>query len=58
MLVNKCRNSSMLGFKDNMAIVGIISTLLVHDIFIEKFESKSKEMTNSVLEDSEYAVKV
>ena len=46
MLVKKCRQSPVLGFKDNMAIVGIISTLLVHDMFIRNFDSKTKELSN------------
>jgi asparagine synthase (glutamine-hydrolysing) len=40
MLVKKCRQSPTLGFKDNMAMVGIISTLLVHDMFIRNFDSQ------------------
>jgi asparagine synthase (glutamine-hydrolysing) len=36
-LVKKCRHNPVLGFKDNMAIVGVISTLLVHDMFIDNF---------------------
>ena len=43
MLVKKCRQSPVLGFKDNMAIVGIISTLLVHDMFISNFDSRRKK---------------
>lgn len=37
LLVKKCRSSSVLGFKDNMAVVGIISTQLLHDQFIAGF---------------------
>jgi|WetSurMetagenome_2_1015567.scaffolds.fasta_scaffold00012_118 asparagine synthase (glutamine-hydrolysing) len=36
-LAKKCRNNPILGFKDNMAAVGIISTLLLHDQFIANF---------------------
>ncbi len=57
-LIKKCRKRSMLGFKDNMAIVGIISTLLTHKMFIENFHSKSNEITQNVMEDKEYAVRV
>ncbi len=57
-LVKKCRRRSMLGFKDNMAIVGIISTLLTHKMFVEDFHSKIKEITRDVMEDKEYAVRV
>ena len=37
-LVKKCRQNPMLGFKDNMAIVGIISTLLLHNLFVDSFD--------------------
>jgi asparagine synthase (glutamine-hydrolysing) len=37
-LVNKCRSGRALGFKDNMALVGILSTQLLHRMFVEKFE--------------------
>jgi asparagine synthase (glutamine-hydrolysing) len=43
LLVKKCRQSPILGFKDNMAIVGIISTLLVHDQFVKRFDRKQVE---------------
>ncbi len=39
-LIKKCKQSQVLGFKDNMAIVGIISTLLVHDQFIKNYDSQ------------------
>lgn len=38
MLVKKCRQNKALGFKDNMAIVGILSTMLVHELFIKHFD--------------------
>jgi asparagine synthase (glutamine-hydrolysing) len=47
-LVKKCRKNPVLGFKDNMAIVGIISTLLLHDMFVENFTAvlgTSKEIS-------------
>ena len=37
-LVKKCRQSPILGFRDNMAIVGILSTLLIHDMYIRNFD--------------------
>jgi asparagine synthase (glutamine-hydrolysing) len=40
MLVRKCRQSPVLGFKDNMALVGILSTMLVQDQFVENFEAR------------------
>lgn len=39
-LVNKCRKGVVIGFKDNMAVVGILSLQLTHRLFIEKFESE------------------
>ncbi|MEW6110136.1 MAG: asparagine synthase (glutamine-hydrolyzing) [Nitrospirota bacterium] len=56
-LVTKCRQSPILGFKDNMAIVGIISTLLLYDLFIKNFESKSKDGIKQITEDRPYAIK-
>jgi asparagine synthase (glutamine-hydrolysing) len=43
MLVKKCRQNPVLGFKDNMAIVGIISTLLVHEMFVKRFAKKTAD---------------
>jgi asparagine synthase (glutamine-hydrolysing) len=40
MLVKKCRQNQAIGFKDNMAIVGILSTLLIHELFIKHFDTK------------------
>jgi asparagine synthase (glutamine-hydrolysing) len=45
LLVKKCRHNTILGFKDNMAMVGIISTLLVHDHYIKNFNARSKQIT-------------
>ena len=39
-LVKKCRQNPVLGFKDNMAVVGIISTLLLHNLFVDNFETE------------------
>ncbi len=57
-LVKKCRQAPVIGFKDNMAVVGIISTLLVHHMYIENFDSRSREITGNVMENREYAVEV
>lgn len=57
-LVKKCRQRSMLGFKDNMAIVGIISTLLAHKLFIDNFDARGKENIKRIMEDKKDAVKV
>jgi asparagine synthase (glutamine-hydrolysing) len=35
-LVDKCRAGRAIGFADNMAFVGILSTMLVHDVFLER----------------------
>jgi asparagine synthase (glutamine-hydrolysing) len=35
-LVEKCRAGKAIGFADNMAFVGILSTMAVHDIFIRQ----------------------
>jgi asparagine synthase (glutamine-hydrolysing) len=37
LLVNKCRKGAVVGFKDNMALVGILSTQLLHKQFVEDF---------------------
>lgn len=57
-LTKKCRQSRILGFKDNMAIVGIISTLLVHDHFVKHFASTSSALLETVPEDNCHAGKV
>jgi asparagine synthase (glutamine-hydrolysing) len=56
LLAKKCLQSPVLGFRDNMAIVGILSTLLLQDLFIKKFDAKSEElysleMTSRVMSD-------
>jgi asparagine synthase (glutamine-hydrolysing) len=43
MLVKKCRLNPVLGFKDNMAVVGIISTLLLYESFVKRFDAKEGE---------------
>lgn len=58
MLVRKCRQSSVLGFKDNMAIVAIISTLLLHRSFVADFDSKSNFNIKQVTEARDYATNV
>ena len=37
MLVNKCKKGGAIGFKDNMALVGILSTQILHRQFVEDF---------------------
>jgi asparagine synthase (glutamine-hydrolysing) len=60
-LAKKCRQSPVLGFRDNMAIVGIVSTLLLQELFIKKFDAKcgelsSLEMTSKVMSDGSGAM--
>ncbi|MDA8170998.1 MAG: asparagine synthase (glutamine-hydrolyzing) [Nitrospiraceae bacterium] len=43
-LAEKCRKNHSLGFKDNMAIVGIISTLLLHEMYVSGFSAKAAEI--------------
>ncbi len=38
MLVKKCKKGVVIGFKDNMALVGILSTQLLHRQFVEDFK--------------------
>jgi asparagine synthase (glutamine-hydrolysing) len=58
LLVKKCRHNTVLGFKDNMAMVGIISTLLVHDHYIKNFDARSKQITKQRTEAGCYTVEV
>lgn len=37
-LINKCKKRGIVGFKDNMAFVGILSTQMAHRLFIDKFD--------------------
>lgn len=39
LLYGKCAKGAAIGFKDNMALLGILSTQLLHFQFIENFES-------------------
>jgi asparagine synthase (glutamine-hydrolysing) len=48
LLVKKCKQSPVLGFKDNMAIVGIISTLLVHEQFVKNYTRKLQDCMAAV----------
>ena len=36
-LMEKCRKRARQGFRENMAFVGILSTQIVHDMFVENF---------------------
>jgi len=48
LLLNKCRKGTAIGFKDNMALVGILSTQVLHRQFVEKFDC-SGELPEGVL---------
>jgi asparagine synthase (glutamine-hydrolysing) len=39
-LIDKCRSHRAIGFKDNMAFVGILSTQLLHHLFVENYEDR------------------
>lgn len=43
-LVNKARRGSAITYKDNMALVGVLSTQLCHIHFIENFSQTSREI--------------
>ena len=42
MLVNKIRRGRAIGYKDNMAFVGILSTQVWHRLFVEEYEPNIK----------------
>lgn len=48
LLVNKCRRGGVVGFKDNMALVGILSTQLLHKQFIEDFRYSTTIITEQI----------
>ncbi|MBZ0220439.1 MAG: asparagine synthase (glutamine-hydrolyzing) [Candidatus Methylomirabilis sp.] len=41
LLVKKCRRGAVSGFRDNMALVGILSTQLLHNMFVTGFEGRA-----------------
>ncbi|MDH4027606.1 MAG: asparagine synthase (glutamine-hydrolyzing) [Nitrospirota bacterium] len=41
MIFEKCRKGLTIGFKDNMAFVGILSTQILYDLFVERFKADS-----------------
>lgn len=43
-LLNKARRGSAIAYKDNMALVGILSTQLSHHFFVERFHQTTPEM--------------
>ncbi len=47
-LVNKCNKKSRQGFRENMALVGILSTQILHDRFIDNFKIEMPpQLTNT-----------
>ena len=46
LLVRKCKRGTIMGFRDNMALVGILSTQLLHERFIGNFRADSAPLTN------------
>jgi len=46
-LLNKARRGSAIAYKDNMALVGILSTQLCHNHFIERFSQTIREMSTA-----------
>lgn len=50
LLLRKCRKGGALGFRDNMALVGVLSTQLLHSRFISGFESSAAGREISVRE--------
>jgi asparagine synthase (glutamine-hydrolysing) len=55
LLVKKCMQNSLLGIKDNMAIVFIVSTLLMHDLFIRNFHLRAPHPTEGRITNAYYA---
>ncbi len=45
-LFEKCRKGLATGFKDNMAFVGILSTQLLYNIFVEQFQLRKSNETD------------
>ena len=46
-LLNKARRGHAIAYKDNMALVGILSTQLCHDYFIERFSRTIRELNTT-----------
>jgi asparagine synthase (glutamine-hydrolysing) len=38
-LIDKCRAGKVIGFSDNMAFIGVLSTMIVHDRFVRRANS-------------------
>ncbi len=46
LLVEKCRGNNATGFRDNMAFVGMLSTQMLHRLFIEDFKPSGRGVKN------------
>jgi asparagine synthase (glutamine-hydrolysing) len=53
MLVKKGRRNQLLGFRDNMAIVGILSTMLLHELFVKSFNRNVSRNGSNMGEESD-----
>lgn len=49
-LFDKCRKGMAIGFKDNMAFVGILSSQLLYNHFVEQFPLRTLNMTDESTE--------
>jgi asparagine synthase (glutamine-hydrolysing) len=49
-LAKKCRNNPAFGFKDNMAVVGVISTQLLHNLFVRNYKASKVSDTREKTE--------
>ncbi|HHJ13950.1 MAG TPA: asparagine synthase (glutamine-hydrolyzing) [Gammaproteobacteria bacterium] len=47
MLLRKIRRGRAIGYKDNMALVGILSTQLWHRLFVEEFTTRVKDIPDT-----------
>jgi len=47
-LVKKCRGNPATGFKDNMAFIGILSTQLLDQLFLQEFDSSGEISSDRV----------
>jgi asparagine synthase (glutamine-hydrolysing) len=58
MLRKKCSERTLPGFKDNMAFVGILSTLLAHELFVKQFSRQLSGAEHHQAEGGHHAVAV
>ena len=46
LLIKKCKRGGVVGFKDNMSLIGVLSTQLLHHQFVENFPRSSTKLDN------------